>query len=100
MHTYVNSPGNTELQVPPVVFQPQRARIASEHIRQLTEEKLLIPGRTLSLMDTVGQGRVTPRFVGMLPLPRQEGKAEREIVREKAIPVLSPLEGLQYKNTL
>ena len=75
-------PGNTELQVPPLVFQPQLARVSSAHIQQLTEERLLIPGRNLSLMDTVGQGRVTPRFVGMLPLPRQEGKAERERERE------------------
>ena len=51
--------GNTELQVPPLVFQPQRARVSSAHIRQLTKEKLLVPGRNLSLMDTVGQGRVT-----------------------------------------
>ena len=46
--------------MPPLVSQPQLARVSSADIRQLTEEKLLIPGRNLNLMDTVGQGRLTP----------------------------------------
>ena len=45
--------------MPPLVSQPQLVRVSTAHIQQLTEEKLLIPGRNLSLMDTVGQGRVT-----------------------------------------
>ena len=52
--------GNAELQVPPLVSQPQLVKVSSADIRQLIEEKLLVPGRSLSLMDTVGQGRVTP----------------------------------------
>ena len=32
------------------------ARLSSGYIRQMTEEKLLIPSRSITLMDTVGQG--------------------------------------------
>ena len=32
------------------------ARVPSAYIRQMAEEKLLIPGRSLALMDTIGQG--------------------------------------------
>ena len=67
MHPLISTlPGNTEL-VPqvPLVSQPQLDRLSSAHIRQLTEEKLLIPGRNISLMDTVGQGRVTYSLGGV-----------------------------------
>ena len=81
--------------MPPLVFRPQLARVSSAYIRKLTEEKLLIPGRNISLMDTVGQGKVTPiplRFKReYLPLPPKTGGGGREGVREKASPVLSHL---------
>ena len=32
------------------------ARVPSAYIRQMADEKLLIPGRSLTLMDTIGQG--------------------------------------------
>ena len=35
---------------------PRTARLSSGYIRQMTEEKLLIPSRSITLMDTVGQG--------------------------------------------
>ena len=35
---------------------PRMARVSAGYIRQMTEEKLLIPGRSITLMDTVGQG--------------------------------------------
>ena len=35
---------------------PRTARLSSGYIRQMTEEKLLIPCRSITLMDTVGQG--------------------------------------------
>ena len=35
---------------------PRMARLSSGYIRQMTEEKLLIPSRSITLMDTVGQG--------------------------------------------
>ena len=33
-----------------------KARVPSEYIRNLDEHDMLIPGRHLQLMDTVGQG--------------------------------------------
>ena len=35
---------------------PRTARLSSGYIRQITEEKLLIPSRSITLIDTVGQG--------------------------------------------
>ena len=34
----------------------QRARVSSAYIRQMTDENLLIPGKYLNLLDTIGQG--------------------------------------------
>ena len=50
------SSGNTRLFVPHLDSAARLARISSQYIRQMTEERLLIPGRNLTLMDTVGQG--------------------------------------------
>ena len=36
-----------------------RARVGSGYIRNLTESKLIIPGRHLTLLETVGQGEWT-----------------------------------------
>ena len=42
------------------MVEPQsRARVGSGFIRNLTESKLIIPGRHLTLLDTVGQGEWT-----------------------------------------
>ena len=37
-------------------FSQGVARVPSAYIRQMAEEKLLIPGKHLALMDTIGQG--------------------------------------------
>ena len=33
------------------------ARVPSAYIRQMVDENLLIPGRALTLIDTIGQGK-------------------------------------------
>lgn len=43
--------------LPTVNLEERTARIPSTYIRQMVDEKLLIPGRALTLMDTVGQGK-------------------------------------------
>ena len=54
------STGNTQLLVPHLDSPARMARVSSGYIRQMTEERLLIPGRNLTLMDTVGQGTGNP----------------------------------------
>ena len=54
------SSGNTRLFVPHLDSAARMARISPQYIRQMTEERLLIPGRNLTLMDTVGQGTGNP----------------------------------------
>ena len=42
---------------PDMERSPRMARVSSSgYIRQMTEEELLIPSRSITLMDTVGQG--------------------------------------------
>lgn len=50
--------GNSIDAAAPIDFEQQvlRGRVSSSYIRQMSEEKLLIPGRNLVLMDTIGQG--------------------------------------------
>ena len=41
---------------PDTEWSPRTARLSSGYISQMTEEELLIPSRSITLMDTVGQG--------------------------------------------
>jgi len=40
----------------PLSAEPPRARVSSGYIRQMNEEKLLIPGKIIHLQDCIGQG--------------------------------------------
>ena len=46
---------------------PRTARLSSGYIRQMTEEKLLIPSRSITLMDTVGQGIGSSAYIDIIP---------------------------------
>jgi len=46
---------NGNLLQPPSAVPP-RARVSSGYIRQMNEEKLLIPGKVIHLQDCIGQG--------------------------------------------
>ena len=50
------STGNAQFVPPPVESTLRMARLKPAYIRQMTEANLLIPGRSLNLMDIVGQG--------------------------------------------
>ena len=50
------SPGNQSLSPTTPGMQPHRARVASTYIRQMDNEKLVIPGRHISLLDCIGRG--------------------------------------------
>ena len=41
---------------PDMERSPRMVPVTSGDIRQMTEEELLIPSRSITLMDTVGQG--------------------------------------------
>jgi hypothetical protein len=63
------------------------ARVPSAYIRQMADEKLLIPGRSLTLMDTIGQGEFGVVYRGNLAGWRAE--------REHSLVAVKTLKGLK-----
>ncbi|CAI8027539.1 Tyrosine-protein kinase transforming protein SEA [Geodia barretti] len=68
------------------------ARVPSAYIRQMADEKLLIPGRSLTLMDTIGQGEFGVVYRGNLGGWRAE--------REHSLVAIKTLKGIFSTNDL
>jgi hypothetical protein len=68
------------------------ARVPSAYIRQMADEKLLIPGRSLTLMDTIGQGEFGVVYRGNLGGWRAE--------REHSVVAIKTLKGIFSTNDL